>query len=106
MLATAWSGNMDFMTADNSALVDCRLVPVRDPRGIYACPGARWAEPDIDLAAERLRALAADRGAARALGARGRRDAELYFGQPRFERQVGARLAPWSPRHDMQVHDG
>lgn len=106
VLATAWSGNMDFMTADNSALVDCRLVPVHDPRGIYAAPGARWAEPDTDQAAERLRALAADREAARALGARGRRDAERFFGRQRFERQVGERLARWSPRPGTQVQDG
>ncbi|EQD58089.1 glycosyltransferase, group 1 family protein, partial [mine drainage metagenome] len=28
VIATAWSGNMDFMSDDNSCLVDYRLVPV------------------------------------------------------------------------------
>jgi glycosyltransferase involved in cell wall biosynthesis len=56
-IATGWSGNLEFMNDDNSMLVPYRLIPVTDPTGIYA--GSRWAEPDLDVAAEMLRSLAA-----------------------------------------------
>jgi glycosyltransferase involved in cell wall biosynthesis len=55
-IATGWSGNLEFMNDDNSLLVPYHLVPVTDPTGIYA--GSRWAEPDLDVAAEMLRRLA------------------------------------------------
>lgn len=71
VLATAWSGNMDFMDAGSAALVPCRLVPPRDERRVYAIRGALWAEPDLDEAARLLRRLAGDPGWRRALGARG-----------------------------------
>ena len=48
VVATGWSGNMDFMDADSAALVGYRLVPARDPRGVFEAPGAVWAEPDLD----------------------------------------------------------
>ena len=47
VVATGWSGNMDFMDADSAALVGYRLVPARDPRGVFEAPGADWAEPDL-----------------------------------------------------------
>ncbi|MFQ3623741.1 MAG: glycosyltransferase, partial [Acetobacteraceae bacterium] len=45
VVATGWSGNLDFMDEESAALVPYRLVEARDPRGIYAVPGTRWAEP-------------------------------------------------------------
>jgi glycosyltransferase involved in cell wall biosynthesis len=72
VVATGWSGNMTYMDADCAALVDYRLVPARDPRGVFEAPGAHWAEPDIADAARALRHLA-DAPLLRAeLGARGR----------------------------------
>jgi glycosyltransferase involved in cell wall biosynthesis len=58
VIATAWSGNLDFMDEANSVLVPARLVPVDDSAGIYH--GSVWAEPDLDSAAAALRTLAAD----------------------------------------------
>lgn len=60
VIATNWSGNLDFMDATSAALVDYKLVPVNDPQGIYRMPGARWAEPSLDSAVAHLRALAND----------------------------------------------
>jgi len=60
VVATGWSGNMDFMDETNSVPVPFRPVPVVDPRGVYDGPGALWAEPDVDFAAEQLRRLADD----------------------------------------------
>jgi glycosyltransferase involved in cell wall biosynthesis len=80
VVATGWSGNMDFMDADSSALVPYRLVPARDPRGVLEVPGAEWAEPDIDAAAAHLRHLADNPAARAALGARGQAHATAALG--------------------------
>lgn len=67
VVATAYSGNLAFMDADNSCLVGYSLVPVQE--GEYpAWHGQRWAEPDIDEAARHLRRLADDPAYARRLG--------------------------------------
>lgn len=71
VVATGWSGNMDFMDATSAALVDYRLVEVRDPRGVYSVAGAVWAEPDIEHAAAQLEHLAGDAAARHALALRG-----------------------------------
>lgn len=68
VVATDWSGALDFMTADSAALIGRRLVEVKDPQSLYA--GGRWAEPDLEEAADRLATLIADPDARRALGAR------------------------------------
>ncbi len=66
VVATGWSGNLEFMTADDSALVDYRLIPVNDPQGLYG--HGIWADPDPDQAASLLAALLADADRRRALG--------------------------------------
>jgi glycosyltransferase involved in cell wall biosynthesis len=53
-IATGYSGNMTFMNESNSLLVPSRLVPVGPGHDPYP-PGARWAEPDIEAAAELMR---------------------------------------------------
>lgn len=58
VVATAWSGNMDFMSPSDSELVPYRLVPVNDLSGVYG--RSMWAEPDIEAAACMLRRLADD----------------------------------------------
>ncbi len=80
VVATGWSGNMDFMDADSAALVPYTLVPARDPRGVFEAEGAEWAEPDIAAAAARLARLADDPAERAALGARGRATARARLG--------------------------
>jgi glycosyltransferase involved in cell wall biosynthesis len=60
VVATGWSGNVDFMDASNSCLVPYKLVPVKDISKIYA--GSTWAEPDLNAAAQMLRRLANEPG--------------------------------------------
>jgi glycosyltransferase involved in cell wall biosynthesis len=71
VIATGWSGSMQFMNEQSAALVPYRLVPVIEQRGDYAVPGARWAEPDHDAAVHWLRHLANDPAERAALAARG-----------------------------------
>ena len=69
VIATGWSGNMDYMTASSAALVGYRLIRAVDPRGVFAAPGAMWAEPNHNEAVAQLRRLAGDPAARAALGA-------------------------------------
>lgn len=55
VVATGWSGNMDFMQGETCHAVPYRLVPVRVAHGPYKGLRARWAEPDVDAAAGILR---------------------------------------------------
>lgn len=71
VIATGWSGNLEFMDANSAALVGYRLVPAVDPRGVYEAPGAVWAEADVREAAQQLRRLADDPAARADLAARG-----------------------------------
>ncbi|MFZ0610465.1 MAG: glycosyltransferase [Xanthobacteraceae bacterium] len=69
VVATGWSGNMDFMNARNSAPVSYRLVPVEDPYdGAFLADGQCWADADVEDAAAWLRRLAADPQLRRSLG--------------------------------------
>lgn len=53
-IATAYSGNLTFMTDANSYLVPSRLVPIPPNTEPYI-DGGHWAEPDIAAAANILR---------------------------------------------------
>jgi glycosyltransferase involved in cell wall biosynthesis len=70
VVATGWSGNMDFMDAGNSVPIPFRRVPVRDPQGQYVAPGQTWADADVAAAAGALRRLQTDPVARRQLGER------------------------------------
>lgn len=58
LIATKWSGNLDFMDAKCVALVNADLVPLDDPDHVYTQKDARWAEPRMDEAIRWLRTLA------------------------------------------------
>ena len=57
VLATGWSGNVDFMAGLPEMTIDYSLVPVRDDYRVYRARGQRWAEPDTEDAVAKLRAL-------------------------------------------------
>ena len=80
VIATAWSGNLDFMDQSSAALVPYTLIPACDPRGVFEAPGAVWAEPDIAAAAAHLTRLADNPEARAALGKRGRDQAQARLG--------------------------
>lgn len=56
VIATAYSGNLDFMNSQNSHLVDFKTVPVGSDAAPYPHDG-EWAEPDVDHAATLMRAV-------------------------------------------------
>jgi glycosyltransferase involved in cell wall biosynthesis len=80
VVATGWSGNMEYMDQESAALVGYRLIAARDRRGTYDVAHAVWADPDLADAVAHLRRLADDEMERRALGARARDLALLRLG--------------------------
>ena len=72
-IATAYSGNLDFMDPSNSLLVDFEEIEVRRAEGPFR-GGSLWAEPNVVHAAELMRWVYENRAAATALGDRARAD--------------------------------
>jgi glycosyltransferase involved in cell wall biosynthesis/SAM-dependent methyltransferase len=73
VIATGYSGNLDFMTPQNSILIDHRLVPIGTDAGPYPADGV-WAEPDVSAASDAMRAVFDDRALGQALGRRAAAD--------------------------------
>ena len=68
-MATGWSGNMEFMNAENSVPLPYQLEAVKDPYGVYKAPkGSIWAKVDEDASIEAIRQLNKDRGSAGRIG--------------------------------------
>lgn len=88
VVATGYSGNLQFMTPENSFLVP--WTPTRIPEHCEPYPaGSRWAEPDLDAAAAALRTVVDDPALATARGQRAAYDIrELHSPQV-----AGARIA-------------
>jgi glycosyltransferase involved in cell wall biosynthesis len=92
VIATGWSGNLEFMREGNAALVRHRLVPVEDPRGPFAADGQQWAEPDIAHAAEWLTQLSDNPELRSRLGETARADVAAQLSPARFAALVRERL--------------
>ena len=93
VIATAWSGNLDFMNKRNSALVSYSLVPVDDPDGVFGADGQMWADADIDEATEWLRRLADDRELRRRIGATAAKDVAEQLSPKTFAAKVARLIA-------------
>ncbi len=59
VIATGYSGNLEFMTEENSFLVHHSMVPIGEGAWPYPAAG-EWAEPDLDHAAELMRRVVED----------------------------------------------
>ena len=92
VVATRFSGNLDFMDDENSLLVDCDLVAMEKDILPYRS-GQIWAEPRIGHAAELMRRLADDPDWGRSLGARAKADLERRLCYDVTGRDIARRLA-------------
>lgn len=79
VIATGYSGNLTFMTEENSYLVPHRLVPIPADCEPYP-PGHEWAEPDLEVAAALLRRVYEHGEEAAAKGARAEEDMRSHHG--------------------------
>lgn len=90
VIATGWSGNMDFMDDSCAAPVASRLVPVADPSGVYR--DGSWAEPDLDHMASLIRTLVPARDRRAALGEAARARVAAWCGPQAWQARVSALL--------------
>ncbi len=90
VIATGWSGNLDFMSPASSALISYRLVPVVDEHGVYNMRGAHWAEPDVEDAAVWLKRLFDDSVLRQQMGAAGKLHAEQILGSGPLQAALAA----------------
>jgi glycosyltransferase involved in cell wall biosynthesis len=71
VIASGYSGNLEYMTPHNSFLVACKETFVRNADGPFQ-RGSIWGNPDIDMAAELMRHVVEVPSDAMAMGERGR----------------------------------
>ena len=69
VIATGYSGNLDFMNVENSLLVNYGMTEVEVDTGAYE-RGTRWSEPDVEHAATLMRWVFEHREESKALGTR------------------------------------
>jgi glycosyltransferase involved in cell wall biosynthesis len=90
-VATGYSGNLDFMVAGTSLLVDYDLTPVA-PGAYPHGDGQVWAEPSAEHAAALIEQLLDDPSGARAMGRRGRAHVRETLSIEAAGRRIRARL--------------
>jgi hypothetical protein len=92
VIATGWSGNMDFMTVANSFPVRYQLRKLDQDFGPYR-KGEVWAEPSVQHAAEAMRAVYERKGDGLARAARAAEDMQSLFSEQAIGGIVRERLA-------------
>jgi glycosyltransferase involved in cell wall biosynthesis len=103
VIATAYSGNVEFMHESGAYLVPYRLVPIPEDWWAYA-PGAEWADPDVGAASALMRHVYEHPSEAAERGARGRMDILRDFSLERAAQFVAGRLgeARATSGHDVR----
>ena len=97
VIATAYSGNLDFMKSDNSILVPFKFVPVGNQAFPYP-EDSRWAQPDIEFAANAMRELSADESLRTRLGSKAKADVTSEFTIERSAEFIKGRVKELSKR--------
>jgi glycosyltransferase involved in cell wall biosynthesis len=91
VIATSWSGNMDFMDISNSFPVRYELVELQRTVGPYQA-GETWADPSVEHAAELMRRVFEDRGQGQARGQAAKREIEANYSEERVANLIRQRL--------------
>ncbi len=93
VIATGFSGNMDFCTPDTTYLVDYEMVDVREEEYIFVERGSYWAQPDFDHAATLMRTVVANAAAGRGKGEKAAAYIKANFSIEAIGRRYASRLA-------------
>jgi len=91
VIATSYSGNMQFMTEENSFLVPWRPCPIPEDAAPYPA-GTTWADPDLDAAAALMRAVVEDPRMAAQRGTRAAHDLATHHTPAAAGRVIAERL--------------
>lgn len=95
VVATGYSGNLDFMTPENSFLVPWTPVAIGPDAAPYPA-GAMWADPDLDAAARLLRLVVDDPDLAAARGRRAAADIATIHSPSAAGQRMAQRLSDLS----------
>ena len=93
VIATGYSGNMEFTTAGNSCLVGYDLVPIAKGEYLYDDRQFQWAEPRVDEAAAHMRRLVDDVEFRQRIAAQGQHDIRARFTYANAAELMRARLS-------------
>ncbi len=96
-IATAYSGNIDFMTTKNSYLVEYRRTRIVEDIPPYP-RGAFWAEPSLDHAAELMRYVVDHPEETQLVAQRAKRELTELFSIEAAGRRMAERLAELRPQ--------
>jgi hypothetical protein len=97
VIATGYSGNLDYMTSSNAYLVDYEMTPIGPGNAPYSRDG-EWAQPDVEHAARLMREVFGDPASARTRGARGAADVARTHSLQAAGRSMQRRLEGLSAR--------
>jgi glycosyltransferase involved in cell wall biosynthesis len=92
VIATAYSGNLEFCNPETTMLVDYELIPVMDNDYAFAIPSARWAEPEHESAVRALRSMFTDEAARRQLQSQAKGFVETHFSFEAIGKKYSRRL--------------
>ncbi|MDO8490176.1 MAG: glycosyltransferase [bacterium] len=92
IIATGYSGNLDFMNASNSYLVQYKRVKIRQSCGPYL-EGMEWAEPDTEHAAELMSYVYNNQSDAISVGERASNDIRESFSPKAISKIIFLRLS-------------
>jgi hypothetical protein len=91
VIATGYSGNLEFTNQDNSFLIEYDLVTLAYDVGHYS-KGYGWAQPSIDHLTVLMQGVVASPGEAKRRAAIGQATIRNNFSQEAVKRDIGARL--------------
>ena len=97
VIATGYSGNLEFMNAENSRLVRHRLVEIERSNGPYE-KGGVWAEPDVAHAAELMRGMFDRREEAMRIGRRAAEEIRIIFSPDKTRDEIIAWFGELTPQ--------
>ncbi|MCK8786795.1 glycosyltransferase family 4 protein [Roseomonas sp. NAR14] len=92
VVATGWSGNVDFMAGEDSCLVPAAMIRAEDDTPAYRGLRSEWADPSVEAAADWLRRLEADPALRRRIGEAGRARVAAMLGPEAVARRMVAAL--------------
>lgn len=102
VIATGWSGNMDFMNVRNSFPVRYDLIEIEEGVGPYR-EGEAWADPSVEHAAELMRHVFENRRDAAARGWAAERDIESGYSTASIGKLIQERLKAIAVRRKLSA---
>lgn len=91
VIATAYSGNMQFMNINNSFLVKYKLTEIKENKGPFE-KGSFWADPDVHHASELMKEVYSNKAKRTLVAEQGRVDILQHFSVTAVAKHIKNRL--------------